>query len=102
MICFCLASTSLASFSPLDIFEISSSLPVVKSKPPLIFWTILEELKFGVSKFLKWISRRFWFKREENKERKNMKKDEESTSNDVYDRKLLKNVEEVRFLYTLS
>ena len=33
--------------------------------------------------------------REENKERKNMKKDEES-SNDVYDRKLLKNVEEVR------
>jgi hypothetical protein len=48
------------------------------------------------------ISRRFWFKREENKERKNMKKDEESTSNDVYDRKLLKNVEEVRFLYILS
>ena len=42
------------------------------------------------------------FKREEDNERKNMKKDDESTSNDVYDRKLLKNVEEVRFLYILS
>ena len=98
MICFCLASTSLASFSPLDIFEISSSLSRNRLRI-LDFGEVVEIWSFSVNLE---ISRRFWFKREENKERKNMKKDEESTSNDAYDRKLLKNVEEVRFLYILS